>query len=244
MSYPYGLRLAEGGVRNFAPVVNLAPIFPINGNGLGGLPQRIYHPPMPIGTPYEGGFFAGQISLNGTGVADYNLVVGPKSVAQTSAQWKTSRTATPGTDSVIDGLGNTLAMILDSEAAHPAAAFCYNLTAGGYEDWYLPAPFEQNVIYFYMKPSAQLNAVNIIRSPQNPYSVPARPMMSQTVPTQTQVLDFRVGGLEAYDTSGYWSSRQTGAQYANFNLFNIGYIFQVTFKDNISGVRAVRRVPV
>lgn len=248
MSYPYGVRLAEGGVRNFAPVVNLAPIFPINGNGLGGLPQRIYHPPMPIGTPYEGGFFAGQISTSGNGVADYNLVVGPRSVAQTGGQWKTSRTATPGADSVIDGPGNTLAIVLDGDATvYPVAHFCYNLTAGGYEDWYLPAPFEQNVIYFYMKPTVQLNALNIARDPQNPYSVPPRGFPSQTVPTQTQVLDFRAGGIEAYDTGqAYWSSRQvpTAVQYANINTFNIGYILQVNFKNNSALARAVRRVPV
>jgi hypothetical protein len=42
----------------------------------GGLPA--------IGAAYEGGFFAGQISTAGTGVADYNLVIAPKSSGENS----------------------------------------------------------------------------------------------------------------------------------------------------------------
>ena len=45
------------------------------------------------GDVYEGGFFAGQISTAGNGVADYNLVIAPKSSGENSSkQWKTSNT--------------------------------------------------------------------------------------------------------------------------------------------------------
>jgi hypothetical protein len=41
------------------------------GMSFGGLPD--------IGAAYQGGFFAGQISTAGNGIADYNLVIAPKS---------------------------------------------------------------------------------------------------------------------------------------------------------------------
>jgi hypothetical protein len=63
--------------------------------------------PLAIGDAYEGGFYAGQISTAGNGIADYNLVVGPLSTAQNSSvEWKTSTTTTAGTTSVIDGPTN------------------------------------------------------------------------------------------------------------------------------------------
>jgi hypothetical protein len=50
-----------------------------------------------IGAAYEGGFFAGQISTAGNGIADYNLVIAPVSSGESSEQWKTSNTTTAGT---------------------------------------------------------------------------------------------------------------------------------------------------
>jgi hypothetical protein len=63
-------------------------------------------PPVPaIGEPFEGGFFAGQISTAGNGVADYNLVIAPKSSGENSSkQWKTSNTSTAGTLQLLMGL--------------------------------------------------------------------------------------------------------------------------------------------
>ena len=60
-------------------------------------------PPLTIGQAYGGGFYAGQISTAGNGVADYNLVVAPLSSGQSTLAWKNANTATAGADSVIDG---------------------------------------------------------------------------------------------------------------------------------------------
>jgi hypothetical protein len=79
-----------------------------------------------IGAAYEGGFFAGQISTAGNGIADYNLVVAPLSSGQTQDQWKTSNTSTSGTSSDIDGPANTAAQIAAGAASHPCADFCNN----------------------------------------------------------------------------------------------------------------------
>ena len=100
--------------------------------------------PPAIGSAFGGGFFAGQISTAGNGIADYNLVVGPVASAQNQLQWKTSNTSTAGTSSVIDGPANSAAM---NDAAHPAAQFCEAVTAGGFTDWYLPSQNELNQMY-------------------------------------------------------------------------------------------------
>ena len=90
----------------------------------------------PIGQAYGGGFFAGQISTAGNGVATHNLVVAPFSSGESIKRWKTTQTTTSGTSSVIDGPTNSSNM---NNATHPAAQFCEGLTIGGFSDWYMPA---------------------------------------------------------------------------------------------------------
>jgi hypothetical protein len=106
-----------------------------------------------IGSAYGGGYYAGQISTAGSGVADYNLVVGPKATAQSNLAGKTSNTGGDPT-SVIDGPANSATM---NSATYPAAQFCKGLTIGGFSDWYLPAINELGVIYFNLKPGTQAN---------------------------------------------------------------------------------------
>jgi hypothetical protein len=68
-------------------------------------------PALAIGDAFGGGFFAGQISTAGNGVADYNLVVAPKSSGEgTVKQFKTSNTDDAGATSVIDGPSNSASM--------------------------------------------------------------------------------------------------------------------------------------
>jgi hypothetical protein len=75
---------------------------------------------------YEGGFYAGQISTAGNGVADYNLVVGPLSAAQNaSIKWKTANTSTSGAASVLlMARQNSSDMDDGSSTVYPAAHFC------------------------------------------------------------------------------------------------------------------------
>ena len=127
----------------------------------GGIPD--------IGAAYQGGFFAGQISTAGNGIADYNLVVAPKSSGENSSkQWKTSNTSTAGTTSVIDGPTNSSNM---NNASHPAAQFCEGLTIGTFSDWYMPAKNELEVCYFNLKPTT---ASNNTGSGTNTNAVPSR----------------------------------------------------------------------
>lgn len=197
----------------------------------GGLPA--------IGSAYEGGFFAGQISTAGNGVADYNLVIAPKSSGENSSkQWKTSNTTTSGTTSVIDGPTNSANM---NDASHPAAEFCEGLTIGGFSDWYMPAKNELEVCYYNLKPTTTSNNTG---AGTNTNAVPSRGSnYTSGTPAQTSATDFQTGNTEAFAASFYWSSTEDGSLFALYQDFSTGSQGS-TAKVNSYYVRAVRRVAV
>ena len=191
-----------------------------------------------IGDPYGGGFFAGQISVNGDGIATHNLVIGPKASAEATRAWKTTNTSTTGTSSTIDGPANSAAM---NNSNHPAALFCEGLTIGGFSDWYLPAIDELEIIYYNLKPGTAENSTTIAT---NAYSVPRRNSNYTTsVPAQTIAASFQTGGPEALTAVYYWSSTQVDATTAWGKRFIYGDQ-EPLGKNNSTPVRAIRRVPV
>ena len=194
-----------------------------------------------IGSAYGGGYFAGQISTAGNGIADYNLVCSPVASGFTSAQYRTSNLSGDPT-SVINGPTNSAAM---NDANHPAAQFCEGLTIGGFSDWYLPAVNELQVVYENLKPTAGLNNTG---SGINPNSVPARTTPYATyVPTITSATNFQQpSGAEAFSTSAiYWQSNAnaTFTTKTDYFSFTNGYGYRVD-KTNTLLVRALRRVAV
>jgi hypothetical protein len=191
-----------------------------------------------IGAALGGGFFAGQISTAGNGIADYNLVVGPVASAQSTLQWKTTNTTTAGTSSVIDGPANSTAM---NNASHPAAQFCEGLTIGGFSDWYMPAKNELEVCYYNLKPGTASNSTS---SGINSNSVPARASnYTAGTPAQTSSADFKSTGAEDYATAPYWSSTEFSATAASIQFFYDGN--QYTYgKSSPYRVRAIRRIAV
>jgi hypothetical protein len=203
--------------------------------------QRSFGPPPPgaIGSAYEGGFYAGEISTTANGVATHYLVIGPLSSAQnTSVQWKTSNTATAGTSSVIDGPTNSSNM---NNASHPAAQFCEGLTIGGFSDWYMPAKNELEVCYFNLKPTTTSNNTS---SGTNTNAVPSRGSnYTSGTPAQTSAAAFQSGGSEAFAAASYWSSTEASATYAWFQFFYDGGQYYGS-KGFSRRVRAVRRLPV
>jgi len=196
-----------------------------------------------IGAAYEGGFFAGQISTAGNGIADYNLVVAPKSSGDNaSTQWKNVNSDTPGATSVIDGPQNTADIVADGNSTvYPAAHFCNNLTIGGFSDWYMPAKNELEVCYFNLKPTTTSNST---ASGTNTNAVPSRGSnYTAGTPAQTAATDFQTGNTEAFDIANYLSSTESDVATSNGQGFGIGN--QVTeVKDVVRSVRAVRRVAV
>ena len=194
---------------------------------------------LAIGDAFGGGFYAGQISTAGNGIADYNLVVGPVASAESSSkQYKTSRTATTGTSSVIDGPANSTAM---NNASHPAAQFCEAVNVGGFTDWYMPAKNELEVCYYNLKPTTGSNNTS---SGINANAVPARARnYTSGTPAQTSATDFKDTGAEDFAAGYYWSSTQNISSTAWTQIFSYG--FQgAYYKDGSYRVRAIRRVAI
>jgi hypothetical protein len=192
-----------------------------------------------IGAPYQGGFYAGQISTAGTGVANFNLVIGPVASAQSTLAWQPSKTSTAGTGSVIDGPTNSSNM---NNYNYPAAYFCEGLTIGGFNDWYLPAINEIEVCYFNLKPATGANTTSY---GANPNAVPSRSSnYTSGNPPQTSAAAFVTStGAEAFAAAFYWSSTQVSANNANRILFSNGQQGGY-YKNYALNVRAVRRVAV
>ena len=206
--------------------------------------QRSFGPPPPgaIGSAYEGGFYAGDISTTANSVTTHYLVVGPASSAQSVKKWKNVNTATPGADSDIDGPQNTADMVADGNSTvYPAAHFCNDLVIGGFTDWYLPAKNELDVCWYNLKPGTQTNSTS---SGINPNAVPARASnyTSGGAPFQTSATIFKTGGAEAFIfTDGYWTSTEFSATQARTQFFYFGTQYRY-LKTNNYTARAVRRV--
>ena len=200
-------------------------------------------PAIAPGQAYGGGYFAGQISTAGNGIADYNLVIGPVSSAESSSkQWKNANTATTGADSVINGPQNTADMVADgSSTVYPAAHFCNDLVIGGFSDWYMPAENELEICYYNLKPIVENNNTS---TGANANAVPARASNYTTSnPAQTSAADFKDTGTEDFAGVNYWVSTETGIKYGGCKNFNTG-AFPIQYKTNNLRVRAVRRVAV
>lgn len=197
-----------------------------------------------IGSAYGGGFFAGQISTAGNSIANYNLVVGPKSTAQTSNSFKNANTTAPGTTSLIDGPANTAAMVANGNSTvYPTAWFCIGVTAGGFSDWYMPARNELEICYYNLKPTTNSNNTSF---GTNANAVPARASnYTAGTPAQTTAAIFVTStGTEAFDANNYWSSNDAGyASAAMYQRFINGGQDNYP-KTNVQRVRAIRRVAV
>jgi hypothetical protein len=198
--------------------------------------------PIPaIGEAYGGGYYAGQISTAGNGIADFNLVVGPiASAYNSSLRWKITPGSTSGTSSVIDGPTNSSNM---NDASHPAAQFCEGLTIGGFSDWYMPAVNELEICYYNLKPTA---ATNNTSSGTNTNAVPSRGSnYTGGTPAQTSAAAFQSpSGAENMAGGSYWASTQSAASYAWYQRFSDGFQNPNGYKTNLIRVRAVRRVAV
>jgi hypothetical protein len=209
--------------------------------------QRSFIPPLPadIGAAYGGGFFAGQISTAGNGTADYNLVIGPVSSAQSSLAWKNQQTGIIPV-SFINGPQNTADLVADGNSTvYPAAHFCNDLVIGGFSDWYMPARNELEVCYYFLKPTTTSNNA----SGANANAVSPEPIntnYSSGSPARTSATAFQSGGAQAFSANEYWSSTSRGSDNEAKTWrqhFDYGLIYGES-KTGVKNVRAVRRVAV
>ena len=205
-----------------------------------------------IGDAYGGGFYAGQISTSGNGVATHNLVVGPKASTNYNIRWTQNLTVIANVSSNIDGPTNTTNIA--NTASYGAAYAIELLTVGGYTDWYLPAKNELEICYYNLKPTATPNLV-YFGGGVNPNAVPSRASTTYTsgIPAQTSATQFQYpSGSEFFNPfgNGYWASTQgpsSPSLYAWRQLFNAGYQGASgtgVLKTTYCYARAVRRVAV
>lgn len=203
---------------------------------------RSFGPPA-IGSAFGGGYLAGSISTAGNGIADYYLVVAPKSSGESqSSAWGPGTPFISGTTD-IDGPANST--ILNS-STYPAAYFCKGLTIGGFSDWYSPATNELEVCYYNLKPGGVTNNTS---SGINPNAVPARSSnYTSGSPAQTSATLFQAGGGQDFGQVTYWTSVQDPAitnrgKTQNFYRGAQGSLYKPSNGYNYR-VRAIRRVAV
>jgi hypothetical protein len=211
-------------------------------------------PPPALGSALGGGYFVGQISTTGSGIADYNLVIAPKSSGQSGSQlvYKNALTATAGATSQVDGAANTADIVADGNSTvYPAAHYCNDLVIGGFSDWYLPAFNELEICYYNMKPDTNSNNTSY---GTNPNSIPARESnYTAGNPARTTLTDWQFNqypgpvGAECfvYNGSFYWASTKgTSNANASAQRFQTGTQYANTYKTNGGYVRGMRKVAV
>lgn len=223
--------------------------------------------PQPaIGAAVLGGYYVGDIMDGGV---KYALILAPKASGEaTGKQWKASASAGPvETQTLTNGPAATAAMVAAGAATYPAAAWCAALDIGGYDDWYLPARDEFELVWRNLKPSTANNLVGTRPAPtvtytrdgnspdqagdghgRNRHSVPAGVANTTSSPAQTAVVAFRTGGAEAMTVASgnaYWTSTEHAATTAAMTWYDASYPGYQGGDSKASSyrVRAVRRVP-
>lgn len=201
--------------------------------------------PANYGDPYQGGFYAGRITISNN---LYAIVVAPASQETALASFPAGTetgTLTTQAKSVIDGLANTNDLIANGAANWAAASYCYDLTYAGYSDWYLPSILELELAYRTLKPTntssvlgqiptATIDSTSAWTAGSNAtlwqtYSTPAGGANYSNgsgvalVPTTTTATIFQGSGVqEGFQTVPYWSS--SGPSSSISARENMGYL--------------------
>lgn len=155
-----------------------------------------------IGSPFEGGFFAGQVAINGNVHA---IILAPKAEGRHApTAWNQSTKTVTGALSYHDGWLNTVAM---AEAGSEVAKWALARSIAGYADWYIPALDELEQVYRNLKPTTAKNWC-YARAGINLNACPPTVPYTPDLPAQTTVEAFREGGAEALEAEWYWTSTQ------------------------------------
>ncbi|WP_437881055.1 Lcl domain-containing protein [Pseudomonas sp. LRF_L74] len=190
-----------------------------------------------IGSPLQGGFYAGLIQADGE---LYAISRAPKAEGfYPDTAWGEYGIEIEGANSVYDGLANTQAM---AAAGYPAAQWALGLKIAGLTDWYLPARDELEICYRNLKPTADENW-RYGRHGENSSAVPITQKYTATNPARTPIEAFQAGGAEAFAPAVYWSSTQHGPDTAWIQYFDDGNQ-GLDHKDNARPAFAVRRIKV
>lgn len=197
---------------NIAPVLlNKEDVWtPVTGvfENIGGTWQQVYTSRPNVGDAYKGGFYFGSMTYADGNV--YDLIDAGAAGNEGSYAFVSSAAFNPTNASDLrDGAANTAAALADPNGAHFTAvhaAIVYQ--GGGFTDWYLPSYYEEEMRQRNLKPGNGANVVNA-NAVQNPFSVPAGPTWTSSIPAETVVPSYQTGGANAFSiaTGGfYWTS--------------------------------------
>ena len=197
-------------------------------------PASVLATPATLGAPYEGGYYAGQITLNGRPHA----VVCAGIAGEVKGPWHTTGKRTKGADSYSDSMANTQAM---AKAGSALAKQVLALEIDGTTGWCIPARDVLELLYRAFKPTKETNYV--FRSGDNPSSLPAGYPYTTKLPGITKVKPFAAKGTEAFADAWYWGSTQFSENYAWYQIFSYGYqdFYHKSFEARC---RAVRLIPL
>jgi len=218
--------------------------------------------PAAPGDAYGGGFYAGQIR---DGNKVYNLIVAPLESGSLQGQYGGATAATilykVNNDLDPDVFGNevngSIPTLAGANSTYPMFNWTVNSATGpnagtydatnavgtgigGFNDWYMPAKNEYEILYRNLKPTTDANIIT--GSGVNPNAVPPTNDYTTTDPAQTTAALFQSGGGQDFVTGlQYWTAT-TGIGYrsAYFRSFLDGWSAG-TSQNNPLYARAIRR---
>lgn len=198
------------------------------------------------GTPFGGGFYVGRMAP-GDG-NKYALIVAPKGQGEFSGSlsWKNANTASSAANNVWDGAANSAVLVAAGAGVHPIADYMLQVNNGGgisgYTDWFIPARYQQEMIYRNLKAAPDANRTDGLGITSNAYADPTTPAYTASNPAQTDVAAFMVGGAEAYLNNNYWSSTDFPSTEAWVQDMYTGYFthYSKTLGQRVRLVRMIK----
>lgn len=185
------------------------------------------------GDVLDGGYFAGVFAL---GNKEYGLIVSSKKQGEfNDVEWGSYRLDI-NASSYADGLANTIVM---ANTGNMMAKKLLQMKINSFNDWYIPARDELELIYRNLKPTNDKNLTSF-RDGENPSSIPPGYPYTTTTPAQTEVSAFQLAGEQAMEAVSYWSSTQSSMYAAWTQHFKNGS-HHTNHKIGAHNVRAVRR---
>jgi hypothetical protein len=211
------------------------------------------------GTAMSGGYFAGQIRVfageDGGGLPTvdtiYNLIVAPVDTGQhggsipSGIQYKTTLTGDLPAATFQNKVYGLPANDAGNDADHPMFQWARSLNIGGFSDWYIPAVNELEILYYYLKPTTELNSTNAV----NPNAYPLHAYYPLD-PGQTTSALFKTGGAQAFIDYAFYqtSTEYSGTDYTFWlQRFDSGtqailYKASIIYFTTPYVARAIRRV--
>ncbi len=219
------------------------------------------------GSAFAGGYFAGQVNISST---IYNLIVAPVGpvgllygqyggagsntqtgldAAATYAYGWSQDLSFGGQNTWYQAAGGCPFAMWSTATATGPNAGTYDTTnaagtgIGGFNDWYIPAAYEMQVCFYYLKPGPATTTVPA--SYPVPIAVAPMPTANSSV-SQTSSTIFQSGGAQQFTTANntttghYWCSTPVNSQTYQL-LWDDGTLGLTSSTNSSNQTRAIRR---